>query len=166
MFEIEFYNKTKLNTLNWEKFANNILESAKNYLKIPEDLLLSISFVDSDEAQQINIQYRNHSYIADVTSFPTEMSDEEVKIMGFRELGDLFICIEEAERKAVKYKHSIEEEMGFLFVHGFLHLLGYDHETNLEDEMEMFALQDKILKLNNINYEIKFLEEDYNDEGE
>ncbi|SYV95885.1 putative metal binding protein [Mycoplasma putrefaciens] len=88
------------------------------------------------------------------------MTDQEIKALGFRELGDLFINLSEAKRKSLKYDHSLDQEMGFLFVHGFLHLLGYDHEL-VEQETEMFSLQEQILQLANIKYQIKFTLDDY-----
>ena len=63
----------------------------------------------------------------------------------FISLGDIFICQNKIEEQAFDYGHSIEREAAFLFVHGFLHLLGYDHETK-NDEEEMFNLQKLILE--------------------
>ncbi|ATZ17941.1 rRNA maturation RNase YbeY [Mesoplasma melaleucae] len=163
MVNIDFVNETKLKTKQWETLAQEIITSAAKYLKLKNQFNLSITFLDSERAKQINIEYTNHSYIPDVTSFPIEMSSQEIKALGYQEIGDIFVCIEEAERKSIKYEHTLKEEMGFLFTHGFLHLLGYDHETNEKDEAEMFLIQDDILKLNNINYTIKFTEEDYNE---
>jgi probable rRNA maturation factor len=60
------------------------------------------------------------------------------------ELGDVFICVERALEQAKDYGHSIEREIGFLSVHGYLHLIGYDHMTK-EDEKVMFTLQEEIL---------------------
>ncbi|WFQ90211.1 rRNA maturation RNase YbeY [Mycoplasma feriruminatoris] len=160
MLRINYFNKTDVNMTFWKKFGNKILKSAYNYFNFDYDIELSITFVDDLKAQQINKTYRNHSYIADVTSFPVEMSIQEIKAIGFRELGDMFINLSEAKRKAVKYNHDINAEMGFLFVHGFLHLLGYDHEDE-KDEKIMFELQDQILRLNNLEYIIKFNEDDY-----
>ncbi|ASZ09021.1 rRNA maturation RNase YbeY [Mesoplasma chauliocola] len=161
MVKIDFINETKINVNKWEALAIQIFNSAFKYLKLKNEINLSITFLESEPAQKINQQYRNHSYIPDVTSFPIEMSEQEIKALGYQEIGDIFICIEEAERKSIKYSHTLEEEMSFLFTHGLLHLLGYDHETNEEDEEEMFSIQDDILKLNNVNYTIKFTEEDY-----
>ncbi|KNG79250.1 rRNA maturation RNase YbeY [Mycoplasma sp. HU2014] len=160
MLEINYFNNTEVDMKNWENFGLKLLTKAYDFLKFDYDVELSITFVDDDQSQQINKQYRNHSYIADVTSFPVEMTDQEIKTLGFRELGDIFINLTEAERKSVKYNHTIDQEMGFLFVHSFLHLLGYDHEQE-DEEAVMFDLQDKILKLSNLEYEIKFTEDDY-----
>ena len=60
-------------------------------------------------------------------------------------LGDIYISVEKASEQAQEYGHSIKRELCFLFVHGLLHLLGYDH-MNKEDEEVMFDLQEKILK--------------------
>ncbi|ATZ20798.1 rRNA maturation RNase YbeY [Mesoplasma coleopterae] len=161
MINIDFINETDLKVKEWEELAMQIIKSGFKYLKLKNKINLSITFLDSEPAQKLNQEYRNHSYIPDVTSFPIEMSEQEIKALGYQEIGDIFICIEEAERKSIKYEHSLKEEMGFLFTHGFLHLMGYDHETNEKDEEEMFFIQDEILKINKINYTIKFTEEDY-----
>ena len=60
------------------------------------------------------------------------------------ELGDVFICVDKAIEQAAEYNHSVEREMGFLAVHGYLHLIGYDH-MNEEDERIMFTKQEEIL---------------------
>ncbi|EHE91867.1 Putative metal-binding protein [Streptococcus thermophilus CNCM I-1630] len=59
-------------------------------------------------------------------------------------IGELFISIDKAREQAEEYGHSYEREMGFLAVHGFLHINGYDHYTP-EEEAEMFGLQEEIL---------------------
>ena len=59
-------------------------------------------------------------------------------------LGDIYISVDKAKEQAEEYGHSLKRELSFLFVHGLLHLLGYDHMTE-EDEKVMFRLQDEIL---------------------
>ncbi len=61
-----------------------------------------------------------------------------------KDLGDLFINIDYAKKQAKEYGHSYQREIGFLFTHGLLHCLGYDH-MEPKDEKVMFALQDQIL---------------------
>src|SRR5699024_8199006 len=79
--------------------------------------------------------------------FDSEFMEEEVQIP--RLLGDLFISIDKAEDQAEAFGHSLERELGFLTVHGFLHLNGYDHQTEAE-EKEMFSLQEEILEENGL----------------
>ena len=66
-----------------------------------------------------------------------------------RVLGDIYICIKRMQEQALEYGHSEKRELSFLTVHGLLHLLGYDHMT-LEDEKEMFGLQELVLNEANI----------------
>jgi probable rRNA maturation factor len=74
------------------------------------------------------------------------MGDGEIEIIGDmpRVLGDIIISVERTREQAEEYGHSFERELGFLAVHGFLHLLGYDHMTE-EDEKVMFSRQEEIL---------------------
>ncbi|PPE05201.1 rRNA maturation RNase YbeY [Williamsoniiplasma lucivorax] len=165
MAKISFQNQTTTKMTEFQKLAKQLINSAIKILNLEkENLCLSIVFVDDKQALKINQEYRHKNYIPDVISFPIMMSEQEIEALGFREIGDLFICLSEAQRKTLKYHHTIKEEMAFLFVHGFLHLLSYDHETNKKDEAIMFGLQDQILQANQINYEIKFVEADYQGE--
>ncbi|PPE06411.1 rRNA maturation RNase YbeY [Mesoplasma corruscae] len=161
MIDIYFTNSTNKKTKDWEKLAIELLSTAYTVLKLKNEVNLSINFVDSKEALEINKKFRNKTYIPDVLSFPIQMSKQEIEIVGIQEIGDIFICPEEAHKKSLKYNHTDKEEMAFLIVHGFLHLMGYDHEVNEEQEAIMFKLQDQILNLNNVEYKITFIEEDY-----
>ena len=102
----------------------------------------NIIFVDDEEIQRINRQYRNIDRVTDVISFA--LCDDPDNQME-DELGDIFIDLDQAFRQAEDYGHSITREVAFLAVHGYLHLCGYDHITE-EDEKVMFAKQDEILK--------------------
>ena len=75
--------------------------------------------------------------------FEVESEDEEDPFSGM--LGDIIISVETAERQAEEYGHSLEREIGFLFVHGFLHLIGYDHGDE-ESEAVMTAKQEAVLQ--------------------
>jgi probable rRNA maturation factor len=94
------------------------------------------------------LEYRGKDYPTDVISFALEeITEEEVPIIGEdvpRVLGDIIVSVPKAVSQAEEYGHSFEREIGFLIVHGFLHLLGYDHMEKA-DEQEMFALQEDIL---------------------
>ncbi len=104
--------------------------------------IFSIIFVDNDEIQSINRDYRNIDKITDVISFALE--DDSDRIDNIRVLGDIYICIPRMKEQAKNYGHSEKRELSFLAVHGLLHLLGYDHMTK-EDEKVMFNLQEMIL---------------------
>ena len=73
----------------------------------------------------------------------------EIFMEAIDELGDVFICCDRAIEQAADYNHSIEREFGFLAVHGYLHLIGYDH-MNEVDEKVMFSLQEEILAKANL----------------
>ncbi|MCF0114831.1 MAG: rRNA maturation RNase YbeY, partial [Erysipelotrichaceae bacterium] len=107
---------------------------------------LSVIFVRSRTIHTINRDYRGIDRPTDVISFA--LLDEE-DVYDFPEeemieLGEIFINIDYAKKQAKEYGHSYEREICFLFTHGLLHCLGYDH-MNEEDEKEMFSLQKEIL---------------------
>ena len=112
------------------------------------DAYLSIIFVDEDEIQNINKTYRNIDRVTDVISFALEDNNED--IIGDRILGDIYLCIPKMKAQAIEYQHSEKRELSFLVCHGLLHLLGYDHVNNKEEEKIMFDLQDEILDSLNI----------------
>ena len=93
-------------------------------------------------------EYRNKDAATDVISFAMEeMGEDEMKIVGAdipRMLGDIIISIERTKEQAAEYGHSFDRELGFLALHGFLHLLGFDHMTE-SDEKVMFTKQKEIL---------------------
>ncbi|MBF0715279.1 rRNA maturation RNase YbeY [Gemelliphila palaticanis] len=110
---------------------------------------LSVSFVGLEEIHSINKEYRGIDRPTDVISFAlNDKTEDEIEIIGGDEtnyLGDIIICVEKIEEQAKEYNHSFERELGFLAVHGFLHLLGYDHMTEDEEKI-MFSKQNKILE--------------------
>ncbi|MEG1661007.1 MAG: rRNA maturation RNase YbeY, partial [Clostridiales bacterium] len=83
----------------------------------------------------------------DVLSFAmTEGEDGNFATEGNLLLGDIVISMQRAAEQGEKYGHSTEREAVFLFIHGLLHLLGYDHERGVEEEQEMFAVQERIIQ--------------------
>ncbi len=110
---------------------------------------VSVTFMFDEAIQKVNAQYRGIDAPTDVISFALEeTTEEEVAIVGNEEmptiLGDILISVDTAERQAEEYGHDLKREIGFLALHGFLHLLGYDH-MNEEDEKLMFGRQKAIL---------------------
>ena len=102
----------------------------------------NIIIVDNDYIHKLNKEYRNVDRETDVISFALE-DNEEVKDT-YRVLGDIYISLDKARSQAIEYGHSFKREICFLAVHGFLHLLGYDHMKE-EDEKIMFGKQEEIL---------------------
>ena len=136
---INFVNETTKDTKIEEKLIKKIFKQFKH-----KNEVFSIIFVDKDKIQTINKTYRNIDKVTDVISFAYNDNEEGIEFQG-DEIGDMFICLDKAVEQANDYGHSIEREVGFLAVHGYLHLKGYDHMTK-EDETIMFNLQEKILE--------------------
>lgn len=130
---------------NYEKDFSTIIEGTLNHLYISDDIEVSAILVDDQKIHEINRDYRQIDRSTDVISFALEDS-EQYYVEGMpRELGDIFISVDHAKSQAEEYGHSLRREMCFLFTHGLLHLLGYDHMKE-EDEKVMFTLQKEILK--------------------
>ena len=134
------------NLYNDYDYLNDVINRTLKELKV-KNAIFSIIFVSLDEIHELNKQYRGIDRPTDVISFALE--DDDDKIMDFRVLGDIYICIDKMQEQALSYGHSNKRELSFLTVHGLLHLLGYDHQTKEEEEL-MFGLQEKILKEENI----------------
>jgi probable rRNA maturation factor len=130
----------------------NEIEKLLNFAAKKEDLEdgseVSVTFVSNERIWEINREYRDKDAPTDVISFAMEeLGEGEIEMIGAdmpRVLGDIIISVERTREQAAEYGHSFMRELGFLAVHGFLHLLGYDHMTE-DDEKEMFTLQKEIL---------------------
>ncbi|MGO3049366.1 rRNA maturation RNase YbeY [Staphylococcus casei] len=145
MFTIDFSDHTDLVKQEWFEQIDNLLTFAKTQEHIDGEAELSVTFVDKVEIQEINKMYRDKDKVTDVISFALEEDEPEITGLDMpRVLGDIIICTDVANEQAESYGHSFERELGFLALHGFLHLLGYDH-MNEQDEKEMFGRQDQIL---------------------
>lgn len=119
-------------------FVERVLSAAASHIQVSGEV--SVSFVDDEEIHVLNQTYRQVDRPTDVLSFPMDDQDSIDPPM----LGDIVVSLPTAFRQAEEYGHSLEREVGFLLVHGFLHLNGYDHNTP-SDEQEMFSLQDEVL---------------------
>ena len=129
---------------NYEQDFTAIIEQALKTLGIEDDVEVSCVLVDDERIHEINREYRHIDRSTDVISFAMEDNDQFYVEGMPRTLGDIFISVDHAKKQAEEYGHSLRREMCFLFTHGILHLLGYDHRTD-EQEKEMFGLQDQIL---------------------
>ncbi|WP_026563543.1 rRNA maturation RNase YbeY [Bacillus sp. UNC41MFS5] len=125
-----------------------VINFAAKKQDVEEHSEVSVTFVSNERIQEINREYRDKDKPTDVISFAMEeLGEGEMELVGAdmpRVLGDIIISVPKAIEQAEEYGHSFLRELGFLAVHGFLHLLGYDHMT-AEEEKEMFTLQKDIL---------------------
>lgn len=107
-----------------------------------EDAELSLLLTDDATVHELNRTYRGIDRTTDVLSFSQREGDNPDQWDNL--LGDVILSVEQAQRQAEEYGHSMAREVGFLTVHGILHLLGWDHEVR-EDEVAMMAKTEEIL---------------------
>lgn len=131
------------------KLVDELLHFAAEAEGVKEEAELSVTFVDNARIQEINRDYRDKDAPTDVISFA--LLEETEEDQGFEMLpgmpivlGDIIISIDRTKEQAESYGHSFERELGFLSLHGFLHLLGYDH-LEPEDEQVMIEKQEELL---------------------
>ena len=133
---------------NYEVIYSSLLEKTFAHLGLTCDPILSVSLVDNAFIHKLNKEYRQVDRPTDVISFAfLDGEKDRDKILHGKQpvsLGDIYISVDKAKEQAASYGHSLERELSFLFVHGLLHLLGYDHMTKEQEEI-MFKLQDEIL---------------------
>jgi probable rRNA maturation factor len=126
----------------------NLLNFAAGMENVEDNSEVSVTFVSNERIHEINREFRDKDAPTDVISFAMEeLGEGEIQLIGDllpRVLGDIIISIPKAEEQAKEYGHSFIRELGFLSVHGFLHLLGYDHMEK-EEEEKMFSRQKEIL---------------------
>jgi probable rRNA maturation factor len=141
MNSVGFFNETTdeiKETEEVKKVIHYALEQEKlNYV------VFNIIFVDDVFITSLNQDYRGKNQPTDVITFALE-DNLTIDLGKYRLLGDIYISIDTAKRQAKEYQHSVLRELSFLAVHGFLHLLGYDH-MNAEEEKIMFEKQEWIL---------------------
>jgi probable rRNA maturation factor len=107
-------------------------------LRVDDDIQeVSIAIIEDEAMRTLNRQFRKKNKTTDVLTFPADASDADPRSKG-RPLGDIVISIDQARRQAADQRHSIATEVRYLILHGILHALGYDHET---DQGEMNALE-------------------------
>lgn len=151
--DLEIYDDTKNVPEEKIKLIEDVLNFAGSYLKLPENTEMSVTLMDNEHIHEINKKYRGVDKPTDVISFAIEEDDpDEVPIIlpedeEFdipKNIGDIMVSMDKVKEQAEYLGHSEDRELGFLVVHGFLHLNGYDHMKE-EDEKEMFGLQQEIL---------------------
>lgn len=150
-----------------EKIMQNltkVYEAVADFAHLPKRIKVNLSFVDEKTIRKLNKDTRNIDKVTDVLTYPyVELRPKEKLKLSDYELemdpddnrlliGDIYICIKRAEEQSKEYGHSLNREMCFLFCHGLLHILGYDH-IKKEDEEVMTGLQTEILDKLNIKRE-------------
>jgi len=125
-----------------------ILKTVMEAEGLPENAEVSLFFCSDATIRDLNRRYRKADKATDVLSFPQYRCREELLAEGDDTLllGDIVISLERAREQAVTYGHSLKRELGFLFTHGLLHLLGYDHEEP-QGSREMRQKEENILEL-------------------
>ena len=116
----------------------------RNAAEIPQSVMISLILTDDKNIHSLNRRFRNVDRPTDVLSFPLYEATEP--ILPESSLGDLVISADTMTRQAAEYGHSRKRELCFLFVHGLLHLLGYDHEISPREEKAQFDRQEEILQ--------------------
>ncbi|TMS99217.1 rRNA maturation RNase YbeY [Apilactobacillus kunkeei] len=151
--DLEIYDKTKDGVdQKYIDLVEDVLQFASRALELKDNTEMSVTFVNNDEIKEINSKYRGVDRATDVISFAIEDGDDDFPLIMDDEMaaeipeniGDIFVSIDKVAEQAEFLDHSYERELGFLVVHGFLHLNGYDHMRQ-EDEDVMFPLQRKIM---------------------
>lgn len=143
MDNVEIFNETNEQIKDLE-ILKPLLEYARKIENLVDtDLEFSVIIVDNKRIHEINKEYRNIDRPTDVITFALE-DYEDITFEHYRPLGDIYISIDKVKEQAKNYGHSELRELAFLTVHGFLHLLGYDHMIE-EEEKIMFAKQELIL---------------------
>ena len=142
MNEFEIFNQTDRDIPELET-VKSVLQHAVVKEKL-ENVIFNVIIVDNDYIHELNKNYRNIDRETDVITFALEDEKDMVAPVGERVIGDIYISIDKAISQAEEYGHSLLRELSFLAVHGFYHLLGYDHMTE-EEEKVMFSKQEEVL---------------------
>ncbi len=142
--EMDFTNYQDSSFDKYQEIYYSLALQTLAYLGKNEKYYLSVILVDDEFIHRINKEYRHLDQATDVISFAFLDDDEGLANLDVIDLGEIIISTDRAYKQAQNYGHSLKREMSFLFVHGLLHLLGYDHQ-NLAEEKIMFSLQEAIL---------------------
>ena len=151
MNKVIFNNLTEEN-VEEESLLEEVLMFAMKKEKL-DNTSFDVIFVDNSYIHELNKNYRNIDRETDVITFALEDDDTIINGSGERILGDIYISLDKAHSQAKEYGHSFKRELSFLAVHGFYHLLGYDHMTE-EEEKIMFGKQEEVLQEFGIKKEV------------
>jgi len=140
-------------TRELQQVINRVIKAAARLTKLPENSEVSVMIVDNSYIQEPNFIYRNQNRPTDVLSFAMNELGEDEPDFDFsgetQVLGDIVISLEQALKQSEEYGHSLQRELGYLVAHGMLHLVGYDHEVEIETQL-MRGLEEKIMQAVNL----------------
>lgn len=142
MSSFELVNQTN-EEIEETSVIQEVLNKALEIEKL-DNVYFNVIIVDNDYIHELNRNYRNIDRETDVITFALEDEKDMVLPVDIRVLGDIYISIDRARSQSLDYNHSLKRELAFLVVHGFYHLLGYDH-MNPDDERVMFKKQEVVL---------------------
>ncbi|WJG69685.1 rRNA maturation RNase YbeY [Spiroplasma ixodetis] len=143
---VNIYNDHNYDIKNFNILSENILNAVAIKLKQKITWCIAVIFNDEQTSIELNTMYRHKDYVPDVLSFGNNDDDFPNINIDIRDLGDVYICYSKAVAQAQEYGHSLIRELSFLFIHGLLHTLGYDHQNSVEEKV-MLDLQDEILNI-------------------
>lgn len=115
----------------------------------PKNAEISLTFVSREEIRELNNTYRGIDNHTDVLSFPLIEDFDDIEPEDEYMLGDVVICLEQAEAQAEEYGHSQEREIVYLFVHSVCHLLGFDHMEE-DEKRKMRQREEEVMTLLNL----------------
>ena len=138
--------------ITYEKIIEKVLKKCFEVENLLDSkLVVGITLTTPEQIHKINKEYRNVDRPTDVLSFPMfekEELDEKIKNRDFNYedvLGDIVISVDQVEKQATEYGHSFEREFAYMIVHGFYHLMGYDHIKE-EDKLKMRPKEEYVLE--------------------
>ncbi len=140
----------------YKELINTVINKCFEEEKLEQtNLYISITLTTPEKIRNINKEYRNIDKETDVLSFPMFEQEEIKEIINSKQylvedvLGDIVISVKKVQEQAIEYGHSFERELAYMLVHGFYHLMGYDHIKE-EDKQKMRPKEEKILQDLNI----------------
>tara|TARA_B100001939_G_scaffold347873_1_gene371080 strand:- start:6919 stop:7335 length:417 start_codon:yes stop_codon:yes gene_type:complete len=129
--KVFIFNQTKFHIEDYRETITKVFDSIEN------DKGINVILLNSEDMIKLNEKYRGIDSDTDVLSF--SYNDEKMTT-----IGDIFVSHKKIIEQSTRYGHSVHRELAFLVVHGFLHILGYDHDSK-ENEVKMLSKQNEIL---------------------
>ena len=142
-----FFNNSAEHNKETLALVRKAMQTTARLVKLKPAVQVSVTLSDEAGMKELNRQWRGIDKVTDVISFALNEGEQEQIIGGPQEelLGEIVICLPQAARQAAEYRHSLPREVGYLAVHGLLHLLGYDHRTTARKQL-MRAIEEDVLR--------------------